>query len=1068
MRLFLLFLSLFWLFVAANGQTVDLRFVDFKHNSRLSSTYVNDIEQDELGFIWLGTLNGLQRFDGNVFKDYLIGSNVSFGIEESAVNKIFADKNGYLWLGMNSHLCRYDYRTDSIIIVADEQSTNGLESAYVENFLNGSDSAFYVAQGSSLYLFDYGDSSFEQIFSLPKGEISSFCFSNDTTLLISTFSQQLLYQFNVFTKEYSAFNIKNEYTKGYNIVDIVYYDNKVWVAADGAGVFNVDIKTGEYRTYQAENEYALNIKNFYIDRDSFLWLIDFTGLKLYIQDRDFFQGYYADDSDNYSVAPNINRIFQDRDNNYWTSHYPGGIGFSPYPKGFTRFDALINSPFRLSENNISAITEDQHGNLYMGNPHNGIDVFLWEEGRALSLKHQPGSSDGLGKGAVLDLFTDSNERIWVGTYWGGLQEYFPETQTFKSYLHEPDNPFSISSNDVRAIHEDDSGYLWVCTHGKGLCRFDPDNETFKSFNEANNELANDYTFNVLCASDGSVWVATSWGLSHLKKGKEKFINYRYRLGDSTSVSSNMIYTVFEDRAKRIWVGTNKGLNLYQPETDDFKRISGSFNNQNFVSIIDDNDTTLWLGTYNGLSRYYPQNGKVNNFTKEDGLTSNDFIQRAVFNNGKNTLFFGTLHGITYFNPEELKFNKTEPDIYFTSFKIFGEEKTCHNYKRLKQNIVVADKIEFDYSDKVFTIGFSALSYPAAGKNQFAYYLEGFESNWNYVGNQQTATYTNLNPGKYTFRVKAANSEGLWNEAGNSIDIVIIPPFWLTWWFAIIVLALLFFVIILIIKIRERNFIRQNILLEKKIDSRTREIYTQNKLLKSQKVELEKANQMKNNFFRIIAHDLRSPVSSVVQLTSLLEEKSNNLPLEDDKIIKAIGFTAQNMYQMLEEMLLWGRNQMGSMNLQPKKINIYETLVLSFENLTDVAQIKSITLKNNILPDCYVLADMDALKIVLRNILSNAIKFSHTNSYVEAFLEVVNDFVVISITDEGIGMEKSKSNTLFSNTINQSSRGTKGEKGTGLGLLIVKEIVDNMNGEIWVESEIGKGTTFYIKLPKAEE
>jgi signal transduction histidine kinase/ligand-binding sensor domain-containing protein len=1064
MKIIVSILMLFFL-NSALGQTVDLRFVGFEQNSKLSSIYINKIEQDKLGFIWIGADNGLQRFDGSEFEYYLTNESNSFGIEESSVQDLFADVHGDLWICLNSKICRYSYYTDSISVIADEQSTRGMSSAHVTGLLQSSDSTMYVSESDGIYRFSYDTQSFENVFAVAEDAISAMCFDNRENIWVSPDSGNKLYVFNPESKVYNVVEISGEVLKGKFITDIKFYKEKIWIATDGAGVIKYDLQSGNFKSYILDNEYAYNVRQLYVDRDSFLWMVDYSGLKLYVEDRDFFQGYYPNDDEEYSITSNVAGIFQDCDKNYWTNHHPGGIDFSPQSSGFVRFDSNVNSPFCLTENNVSAITEDKYGNLYMGNPFNGIDVFQWIKGRTKTYKHDLNNPNSLGKGAVHELFTDSKGRIWVGTYWGGLQQFDYETDNFINYRSNAADTNSIAVNDVRAIAEDYSGALWVCVHGKGVDRFNSETGTFNHYNAENSGLANDYTFDVVCTSDSAVWVATSWGVSVFRKGQEKFENYQYSASSDSSLSSNSVVTVFEDRKGRLWVGTPNGLNQYLPKSNNFRRITEGFNDVNIVSIADDENGNLWIGTQQGLVRYNPESGEVINITKDDGLTSNNFIPRAVFYNEKSTLFFGTLHGITYFNYNKINLNFKEPDVFITDVKIYNETQKPYNSEVIEKGVEIDSVMNFNYDDDVISFSYSALTYRSPENSRFAYYLEGFEDEWNYVGNRRTATYTNLEPGKYIFRVKASNSEGAWNTEQRFVHVIVTPPWWYAWWFITLVVFVVTAIIVTIVKIRERNFTKQNLLLEQKVQYRTQETQNKNELLEKQKTELEEANKMKMRFFKIIAHDLRSPLSSMIQLISLLKERFVDFDTENGKLINVIDGTANNMHHMLEEMMVWGNSQTESFNFVSEKVDLQDTVSYSFKLLQDISEVKKIELKHDVPEGMFVCTDLNALKIVLRNILSNAIKFSYPESAIIVSATEKNDEIIMCIADQGMGMTKDKLNRIFEKYASKSEKGTKGEHGTGLGLVIVKEIIDKLKNEMWVESELGHGTSFYLKLPK---
>jgi signal transduction histidine kinase len=472
-----------------------------------------------------------------------------------------------------------------------------------------------------------------------------------------------------------------------------------------------------------------------------------------------------------------------------------------------------------------------------------------------------------------------------------------------------------------------------------------------------------------------------------------------------------------------------------------------------------------MGTQQGLVCYNPDSGQIINLTKDDGLTSNNFVQRAVFFNGKSTLFFGTLHGITYFNYNNINLDIKEPDVFITDVKIYNESQKPFNSNVLDKSIEIDSVLNFNYDDDVISFTYSALKYTNTDNIRFAYYLEGFEDEWNYVGNRRTATYTNLKPGNYTFRVKATAGAGTWSSDGQSVNLVVAPPWWYTWWFISFLAFTVIAIVVAVVKIRERSLTRQNLLLEKNVQNRTKEILKKNELLEEQKKELEEANKMKMRFFKIIAHDLRSPLSSMIQLVSLLKERTAGFDIENGKLINIIDGTANNMYHMLEEMMIWGNSEAESYNFNKEEVDLKDAVEYSFQLLADLSEVKQVGLKHDVSDKVFVYTDLSALRIILRNILSNAIKFSYPKSEITVTANEKGEDVIICIADQGMGMTKTKANRIFEKYNNKSEKGTSGEHGTGLGLLIVKEIIDKLEAQIWVETELGHGTSFYVKLPK---
>ncbi len=1049
------------------SQTVDLRFKSFDLNDELLSHQINDLAQDQFGFVWLGTNNGLFRFDGREIKKYLTPDELNFGINEYGISQILPDNNNGIWISLNSYLCYYNQQSDSIRVVVSQNRTKGLKTSYVSKMLYDSDSTIYFVESDGIYNYVAHADSFIMVFRLGKDFISGLSFDKDNNLWISANDDNQVFLFNKATKQYEQLNIPHHLNPEADIVDIVYRKGFLWIGTQFNGVISYNIEDRSFKKYNVQNEYEKHIRRFYIDRDDFLWLIDFTSLKLYVDDRDFFQGYYPENNDDQSILPYVHRIFQDKDHNYWTTHYPGGIAFATRPQKISRFNAQMNSPFKLNTNNVSAICEDVEGNLWVGNPFSGIDIFYWAKGMTIHIENSEDDANSLGRGAVQSIFRDSKNRMWVGTYFGGLQLYEHDDNSFVNYTHNSQNEYGISANDVRAICEDKEGLLWICVHGKGVDRFNTQTGEFVNFNNQNYGLSNDYTFDVVCDSLGNVWVATAWGLSVLRKGESHFDTYYLIENDSSSLSNNLVIDLHVDAANRLWAGTANGLNQYLPESNNFRRFVSNLPNQNIVSINNDSDNNIWFGTYSGLSMLNTETNQLINLSREDGLISNNFAPRANYNNGKNTLFWGTVHGLNYFNVGELDLSDNAPNVFITGLKIFNQSINVHNSTFIDKNILFAESVELEHKHRMIEVNYAAVNYKNPSKNNYAYRLEGFDKEWNKVGSRQTATYTNLKPGSYTFRVKAANAQGVWNEHDASIVINVRPPFWKTMFFKITAVIAIILIVAGTTYIRQRKLIRDKIRLEKKVKLRTKEVRKQNIKLETQKTDLEKANRLKNHFFSILAHDLRSPVSSLVQITQLLKEQKMQGDNCQLNLIESAEKTSQNVLTLLEDLLLWGKTQSGSIEIVIETGNLLSVVNESISFFDELSKSKKVVFQVDVDPSLQISTDLNYLKVVLRNLLSNALKFSHLNSTIKIIANLNGQNIDISVIDQGVGMSQKVIDDFNHGVIKHSTHGTQGESGTGLGLSLCTELVAYCNGTMHIQSELKHGTTVQISLPVAK-
>jgi signal transduction histidine kinase len=413
---------------------------------------------------------------------------------------------------------------------------------------------------------------------------------------------------------------------------------------------------------------------------------------------------------------------------------------------------------------------------------------------------------------------------------------------------------------------------------------------------------------------------------------------------------------------------------------------------------------------------------------------------------------GGQNGFNLISPERIPENKNIPEVLITDFHLFNEPaKIGLQGSPLKKQISETRKIILTHKQSVLTFYFSVMDFTAPGKNQYAYMMERFDKDWIYSGNKREATYTNLNPGEYVFRVKGSNNDGVWNNTGTSIHITILPPWWSTWWFRIIAVSAIVFIIVSIFLSRVRHFKNQKVKLERLVVIKTS--------------ELQELNVSKDKFFSIIAHDLKNPFQTIIGFSEMLKEemKSGDIATSEN-YVGLINTSAIQTFRLLENLLEWANSQRGKVTFSPVSINLRELVNEEFGVLSDMAKGKNIELKSSFDDDMTFTADKNMINTILRNLISNAIKFTHKNGKVELKAIINNKQVEISVSDNGIGMKNETMAKLFRLEGNLSTRGTENEKGTGLGLFLCKEFVEKHGGRIWVESEEGKGSTFKLLLP----
>ncbi|MFN3998429.1 two-component regulator propeller domain-containing protein [Algoriphagus sp.] len=1043
----------------------------------LLNNRTSTILQDKLGYIWAGTFSGLHKYNGLSFQVYTSSINTST-INDNYIGSIFEDSRSQLWIGTGNGVSLYNRTTDDFtrFKLQSELQVQGGENNMVNTILEDKAGIIWVSSvASGLFYFDRQQRKFSP-YKLDKPiAISAMTAEGKDILWLATWNHGLV-KLNTSTgqTEYFIHDPNNPYSISSNTLKAISLDNQgnLWIGARSEGLNRMLVKEGKisFARYYHEPENPLSLYNnsiysIYIDRKGNLWTCNENGgLHLYNKEKDAFYRYLHDPKNPKSLNHNsIWNIFQDNQDRYWVGTAQSGINLSdPYSSKFAHYFKNPLNPEGLNNDIIRDFWETKNGNIWVGTDGGGLNYFDRTTGTFKIYKNNPKNPASLSSDAVISLNEDKNGKLWVGTWSGGLNILLDEKRGTFIGFKEWINNFEYPIEHVFDTHFDEN-YLWIAAFDEGLYRYDLKTKELKLFEKNGAEgISSNQVIRIFEDSKKNLWIGTQSGLNlihAIDKVKGKFKVYQPSESNPFSIPSNAIRQIFEDKNQNIWIATDKGLSQYHQENDSFITYTQSdglpVNEIN--SIVEDDRGFLWIGTIMGIARFDPVSGVFSNFDKHDGLQGNEFSRYSVLKTKKGELLFGGINGFNLFHPDHLNINPHAPVVYLTDLKIFNQSV---NFKAsespLQKHISTTDTLIVSHKENVLTFDFIALDYTNPAQNKYAYYLEGFEKEWNYVGNQRNATYTNLNPGTYVFRVKAANSDGVWNETGKALVLIITPPFWKTPWFIITVTFLVIALLVLGFKLRIRAIKAQNRQLENTVEERTT-------MLKYSNSELKKHISDKDKLLCIIGHDLRNPFFSIIGYMELLEEEfEKNHSTEHLENIRHLLNVSRNTHNLLENLLQWAIKETKVFEIKAEVINMCQLVDTAISTVSSQADYKKITLEKSCLDDLFIHADQNMILTVLRNLISNAIKFSNQNSKIEIFVREDSGNIITSVRDYGTGMEESVLNRLFSKSKNQQ-RGTMGEVGTGLGLVLCQEIIQIHAGAIWAESTFGMGSTFNFSI-----
>lgn len=1072
-----LLLFLFVCFQKVTAKQPIIEFKPFNALSEITSSKTSVIVEDSIGFLWIGTEEGLFRFDGQNIYSYFMDVNNPRALPSNAITNLVIDKDNNLWIGTRTGICRYNREYNDFSSIPDTSKMKGFNNCYIKTFTFDKTGQLYVAYNKIVYKYNASERRFVEVVKLNRGDISAMIFDDQNNLWIGNLNQGGLFCYDLKKKKLHSFlhDPSNSQSIAINEVkNLTISDDILWIGTIGKGVDTYNLKDKSFKHYPFSRYLDNYINSIFISRDKKVWVCTLSNFKLFNPEGDYFYNYYHDVHNPYSAGRSLHGVYEDRAGNLWNIHAFAGIKLAKYYEPF-KHNAIQTEKLRhSSERGITTIAFDGLGQLWTFNPSLGLNISNSQTGKSIYIKYDKNNPRGIADGIIFSMFKDSRNQMWTGSYIGGLKRYNPKSNDFDTYWHIPGDTLSIACNDIRAIDEDSKGNLWVTTHLHGVDCFDVKKKIFYHYNVKNNLLCDQYTSHLLVDSEDNVWVATVWGLGFLPKGEKIFRNFFNNKNDTSSLSGNEIQVIYEDQQHNIWVGTTHGLNKFDKKTQKFTRYSNGLKNKRIAGILSDKHGNIWVSTSTSISRLDIKTSRFTNFNKNYGIYSKEFYDRSCSMDSDGTMYFGGSEGYDYFHPDSIRTEPNNLKVVFTDFKLFNKSISCRTDSQIiDKHISFAKKISLEYFQNSITFYFQAISLTDGRNTEYAYKLDGFDKDWVYAGNERSASYTNLNPGHYTFRTKAKFENGDWSPYETTVQLRVFPAWWMTLWFKILVLLVLAFLVYAFIYFRVKRLQNQREKLTELVAQRTREIQSKNELLKSQADSLVEKNEQLNNLnttkdklFSIISHDLRGPFNVILGFQNILiNEYAQCTEKERIEMVKKTYTTSQKVFDLVENLLSWARIQTSTIQYNPVRLEVNKLITDRLDLYRNIAEAKGIHFENQLEEDLIGYADLDILEAVLRNLTHNAIKFTPSggNIIIKAVKE--NDTIRISVTDSGVGMNAPQVESLFIPEKMHTNHGTGGEKGSGLGLLLCRDFVEINKGQITVTSKWGKGSTFTFTIPE---
>lgn len=1022
----------------------------------LSNNYIQGITQDRQGFIWVGTESGLNRFDGHEFKTFYHLDNNPNSISSNQLNDIYADKNqDIIWIATERiGLCGYNYSTNQFVFYKNSRNPDCLSSNGVM-FLSGeaSGNLWVTTYQTGIDLLDMKTKHFIHYNqSTVKGLASNFsrCAIDD--------KHGNLYIGHLFSG-LSVVSIKNKTAVNYmpnpqdpnslpgNEVFNLFIDSKkrIWVGTDnGLALFHPEKKM--FTVYKKNNNPGSLSSNFITsiqEVNDQIWIGTTAGINILEEqfglittpDKVVFRHISASDARNGLSHPHINNIFQDQYKNIWIGTLGGGVNFLGNITGY--FKTIVHSLTTKGADNLSnrcvqALCFDANNQLWIGTEGGGVDVF----DNGVKIRNYSMENKSIPDNRITSVFKDSQNNMWLGTLEGSVLFYNVSNNQF-SRLKE----FSVAGNIVRGFYEDNYKNLWIATE-KGLYSLNLNSGLKRMFTNENSQLATPIVRTISGDKMGRIWVGSLGGGLQIFTADFQLIR---------SFSPGMFYEVthvLRDSKNRMWVATRQNLFLFNSCNDTIYTTYGLKEGlaDNFIRAIAEGvNDDIWISTNRGLSCLNARTGLIQNFNKHDGIPIGNFMSGAVTKSPNGTIYFGSENGICYFNSNESLPTYDLPPVVITDFSIVNKQST--NTDNLSE-VPITDKIDLDYNQNTFSLSFNVLDYSLNDMVEFSYQMKGLDESWYDVNDDKILTFRNLQSGRYLLSVKTRLRNQNWSEKVTTLQLYIHPPFWFSWWAKLIYTILILFVTLYIIRFYKKKVVLENTLLfEKKAHQQEQEL-----------------NEERLRFYTNITHELRTPLTLII---GPLEDIATDQTVEPSiaKKINLIHRSANRLLGLINQILEFRKSETMNRRLNVMKGNIgnlVQEIGLRYKELNQNPNVE-INIK---LPtyDNEMYFDPEIVTIILDNLLSNALKYTPQGEVSLSLLQTKDGDKAITeivVSDTGYGISKDALPNIFNRYY--QVKGEHQMSGTGIGLSLVKNMVELHEGNIQVESSLNKGTTFTFTI-----
>jgi len=1024
-------------------------FRHFQVENGLSNNAVICSIQDKNGFVWFGTKDGLDRFDGYSFKIFRSDPDRPGSIGSNFIHSLYEDQNGILWVGTENGLYRYDATLERFSLLPNTSNVGAVTDVKMDP-----QGSLWFITGLTLNRYDFAGKKLNPYPIAKYFEATSICISSDQHLWVST-TTGLLKKYNRSANSFTDFDMFSQTPNAENHWIEKLYGTKngmifIGTSIHGAKLFNISNSTyKDILTYNPDRT-AIFGRCFIQTSEEEIWMGTESGIFIYNMSTGKSTHLQKKYNDPYSISDNAVYTFCiDREGGIWAGTYFGGVSY--YPKPYAPFTKIFP---KSGENSLSGyvvreIHQDHSGNLWIGTEDAGLNKM--DTATGLFTHFQPtGAKGSITYSNIHGLLATGNE-LWIGTFEHGLDVMNLKTEKVIRHYGQDTGAHDLRSNFIYCIDQTKTGDILLGTT-RGAYQYNRKEDYFTPL--PGMPLYNWYS-SLLTDERGTVWAGTYGnGVHYYDPETGNAGSYIYNSGDRNSLSSDRVNSIFEDSRHNLWFATEGGLCRFNRSAKNFLRYGtkNGFPSDFILSLLEDGKHNLWISTSKGLVCFNPETGHLIVYSRENGLLNDQFNFSSAYKDSAGRMYFGSVKGMIRFEPDKFVKNNFIPPLYITGFQVYNDElKIGEKNSPLKKSISYTDKIVLKYNQATFSIDFASLGYTAPEVSEYAYKLEGLDKEWTPLKRNRKAYFTKIAPGIYTFKVKASNSSGIWNEQETSLIIEILPPWWISPWayagYTLLAIGLVFYF--------TRNY-------HKRVEEKNRRKIELLEIAKEKEIF-----QAKIEFFTNVAHEIRTPLTLIKGPLEKVIKKAGEVPEIKDSL-HIMDKNTNRLIDLTNQLLDFRQTEIRGFSLNFVKANISELVEETWQNFKSLAEQKNLDFSIQLPPaEIWASVDVEATNKILSNLFSNAVKYADWKVHAHLLpASSKNNYFTLEISNDGYLIPANMKEKIFDPFFRM--RETEKQKGTGIGLALARSLTLLHKGTLELREPESNLNNFILKMPIQQE